>query len=126
MNINDYLEKLRSRPERQKEKIAVAATAVGVGLLFVIWLMSFSETNKVSNEAQQNISAENQLEDMKNSISRDQQSIEEMMGNLPEETLDSTEQDVAESVPAEQQAVPDEDVMPSANENNAERIPNLP
>lgn len=84
MNIGDYIEKLRARPEGQKEKIAIAATAVSFLIVLTIWLISFSEANKASSE-EQNSPAPDQLEDLRNSFGQDKQSIEEMIENLPEE-----------------------------------------
>ena len=82
MNLNNYIEKLRIKPQREREKIAVIATAVSFAIIFLIWLVSFNEMNKpVQSEAE---NQPGQLEDLKSDFSSDKASIEEMFRELPQ------------------------------------------
>ncbi|PIX90532.1 MAG: hypothetical protein COZ28_03250 [Candidatus Moranbacteria bacterium CG_4_10_14_3_um_filter_44_15] len=82
MNLNNYIEKLRIKPQREREKIAVIATAVSFAIIFLIWLVSFNEMNKpVQSEAE---NQPGQLEDLKSDFSSGKASIEEMFRELPQ------------------------------------------
>lgn len=122
MSLHDYVEKLKSKPERQRERIAVIATGVTFFLIFLIWLVSMSEADKAANEKQQS-SAANQIDEFKNSIGRDKQSIEEMMQSLPQE--ETTETMTKNPVDQGQTNVPADKI--SAEEKPIdEKIPELP
>jgi len=86
MWINNYIEKLRARPEGQRERIAVAATAASFLVIFAIWLLSFQETDRGLAE-EQNQPVENYLEEMRKNSAAEEQSIEEMIQGLPEEEM---------------------------------------
>ncbi len=111
MGINDYIEKLRAKPQKQREKIAVIATALSFILIFSIWLVSFSETNKSSN-SEQAASATDGLEDLKNSVSGDKKSIEEMMQGMSANDAASNPQS---QLPTDEQATNDGGSAPGEN-----------
>lgn len=92
MNFNDYLDKLRSRPVHERQRIAVIATGVVFSIIFLIWIVSFSEMNKIANEEAESASLSDQLEEMKNQAGGEDQSIEEMMQGFSEEELNSEEE----------------------------------
>lgn len=83
MSINDYLEKLRTKPVRERERIAVIATGIAFVIIFLIWVVSFNEMNKSAQPEAENQPA--QLEDLKSNLGSDKASIEEMFQNLPQE-----------------------------------------
>jgi hypothetical protein len=85
VNINDYIEKLRSKPVRQRERIVIAATAVSFLIILAIWLVSFSEMNK-EGQADANSSAAGQLNGLKNNVSDSKKSIEEMWSQIPSQS----------------------------------------
>lgn len=82
MNINDYIEKLRTKPVHQRERIVIAATVVSFLIILVIWLVSFSEMNK-EGQADANPSAVDQLNGLKNNVGESKKSIEEMWNQMP-------------------------------------------
>ena len=121
MNISDYIEKLRTKPARERERIAVIATGVAFAVIFVIWLVSFNEMNKPTElEA-----GPDQLEDLKNDFGSGKASIEEMFQELPsagnglEQNNNSINQ--RQTAPEENNAGSDT----SENKDGAE-IPQLP
>jgi hypothetical protein len=80
VSTSDYLEKLRRKPAREKERIAIFATAVAFLFFLGIWMVSFSETTKENSESQAASSAlSSQLEDLKGSVGQGKQSIQNMM-----------------------------------------------
>ena len=82
MNINDYIEKLKSKPVHQRERIVIAATAVSFLIILVIWLASFAEMNK-AGQTDANPSAVDQLNGLKGNVSDSKKSIEEMWKQIP-------------------------------------------
>ncbi len=82
MNINDYIEKLRTKPVHQRERIVIAATVVSFLIILVIWLVSFSEMNK-EGQTDANPSAVDQLNGLKNNVGESKKSIEEMWNQMP-------------------------------------------
>jgi predicted PurR-regulated permease PerM len=86
MNFSDYIEKLRRKPARERERIAVFATALAFLVILGIWLVSFSESNKQSTAAQNSPDISNQLDSLKNNFGQSKQSIQDMMQNLPQDT----------------------------------------
>ena len=86
--LNDYIEKIRAKPRRERERIAVIATGISFVIILVIWLVSFSEINKVTNEEENNSAMSDQLDELGDSVEEDGQSIEEMMQNLPQDSTD--------------------------------------
>ena len=91
MNINDYIEKLRNKPARQREKIVIAATAVSFLIILAIWLVSFSEMNKES-QVDANSSAVDQLNNLKGDMGESKKSIEEMWNQLPDQNEIGTQE----------------------------------
>jgi len=83
MSLQNYIEKLRTKPPREREKIAVIATAVSFAIIFLIWLISFNEMNRPAQSETE--SQPSQLEDLKSNFSSDKASIEEMFQELPQE-----------------------------------------
>ncbi len=97
MNLNDFLEKLRRKPARERERIAVIATGVAFAVIFIIWLVSFNEMNKSAQSETEN--QPSQLEDLKSNFSSDKASIEEMFQNLPQEgNLEQNNSDTGSNV----------------------------
>ncbi|OGI25107.1 MAG: hypothetical protein A3J76_02680 [Candidatus Moranbacteria bacterium RBG_13_45_13] len=93
MNIHDYIEKLRAKPRKEREKIAVIATSVSFAIIFVIWLVSFSEMNKNASEEPSSVPITDQLENMRSSMERDKQSIQDMMQELPQGETEDIDQE---------------------------------
>jgi len=141
MNTSDYLEKLRRKPAREKERIAIFATVVVFLLFLGIWLISFSETTKENSESQAASSAlTNQLEDLKGNIGQGKQSIQNMMQGAQQSGSDpgvsGQNQNIGNSVPSANYNldVNSQDTsgqnnatnnQPQSN-NNQQEIPNLP
>ena len=84
MSLNGYLEKLRAKPAREREKIAVIATGVAFAVVLVIWLLSFSEMDTKENPEPSSSPVTNQLEELRKNIGNDKQSIQDMIESLPE------------------------------------------
>ena len=84
MNLNEYIEKLRAKPVRERERIAVIATAVGFAVIFLIWIVSFNEMNKPVETQADPTSAS--LNDLKNNFQDGKDSIQNMMQQLPGQT----------------------------------------
>jgi hypothetical protein len=81
MNLHEYVEKLRAKPVRERERIAVIATAVGFAMIFLIWIVSFNEMNKPAETQADSTSAS--LNDLKNNFQTGKDSIQNMMQQLP-------------------------------------------
>jgi hypothetical protein len=77
MNINGYIEKIRRRPPAERQRIALIATGVSFALIFLIWVVSFSEMNK---ETAQLVEEQTMPEE---NVSTGQDSIENMLQNMP-------------------------------------------
>ncbi|MCX6766793.1 MAG: hypothetical protein NT170_03385 [Candidatus Moranbacteria bacterium] len=84
MNLHEYIEKLRAKPVRERERIAVIATAVGFAVIFLIWIVSFNEMNKPVETQADPTSAS--LNDLKNNFQTGKDSIQNMMQQLPGQT----------------------------------------
>lgn len=85
MNISGYIEKLRTKPTRERERIAVIATGVSFVIIFLIWLVSFNEMNK-ETQLQPEESSAASLNDLKNNFQGGKDSIQQMMEQLPGQT----------------------------------------
>jgi len=122
MNINDYIEKLRAKPVRERERIAVIATGVAFAVVLVIWLVSFSEMSRNENPEPGSSPVTNQLEDLKQSIGKEKQSIQDMMQGLPQASgLEGiSEEDLPSNGSENQNQGADE------NQNGQPEIPQLP
>jgi hypothetical protein len=81
MSIKDYIYNLQQRPVRERERIAVIATAVGFAVIFLIWIVSFKEMNKPAEVQADPTSAS--LNDLKNNFQTGKDSIQDMMQQLP-------------------------------------------
>lgn len=81
MKLKDYIHKLQQKPVRERERIAVIATAIGFAILLVIWIVSFNEMNKQSQPPVDQTSAN--LNDLKNNFQQGKDSIQNMMQQLP-------------------------------------------
>jgi len=84
MGLHDYIEKLRAKPVRERERIAVIATAIGFAMIFLIWVVSFKEMNKPVEQPVDQTSAS--LNDLKNNFDQGKDSIQNMMQDLPNQT----------------------------------------
>jgi hypothetical protein len=84
MSLHNYIEKLRAKPVRERERIAVIATAVGFAVIFLIWIVSFNEMNKPAEQPVDQTSAS--LNDLKNNFQTGKDSIQNMMQQLPNQT----------------------------------------
>gem|GEM_PF-1479901 len=85
MNIKDYISKLQQKPVRERERIAVIATAVGFLVILVIWVVSFKEMNKSAETQVDPASASlNDLKDnFQDNFQTGKDSIQNMMQELP-------------------------------------------
>jgi hypothetical protein len=136
MNISDYIEKLKRKPEKEKEKIAIIATAVSFVIILAIWLISFSETNR-SLEEKNSPNAQNQFQNLNSNLKEGKQSIQNMLQQIPSQTEPLAEpapqnntagenmpsgSDVQTNQPA---SLPDEAGQNSAQDSQGQ-IPQLP
>jgi hypothetical protein len=85
MSLKEYIYNLQQRPERERKRIAVIATAVCFSIILLIWIVSFSEMNK-SNEVQAPDQASQSLNDLKTNFQEGKDSIQNMIQDLPGET----------------------------------------
>jgi hypothetical protein len=81
MGLQNYLEKLRRKPIREKERIAIIATAVAFLIFFGIWLLSLLESGKQITPAQSSSTINEQLGGLKDSIGQGKQSIQDLIQN---------------------------------------------
>ena len=132
MNINDYLDKLRAKPARERERMAVIATGISFAVILAIWLVSFSEMNKnASPEETGSVPVQDQLEDLKKNAGESKQSIEEMMQGLPQDStglenlddLNTGNQEMGTENQSQNQDI-NQDI--NSNQNNQPEIPQLP
>lgn len=86
MKIADYLEKLKAKPIRERERIAVIATGISFAVVLLIWFMSFSEMGKNESIEPASSPVSDQLEDLRSNFLKDKQSIEEMMQSLQQDS----------------------------------------
>ncbi len=92
VSVNNYIEKLRSKPQRERERIAVVATGISFAIILVIWLVSFSEMNNITTEENSDKTID-QLKSLKNEATESKKSIEEMWNQIPsQEDLNSSNQ----------------------------------
>jgi len=120
MSLNDYIEKLRRKPEREREKIAVIATGISFAIIFLILLVSFNEIERSVQPEMENQPA--QLEDLESNLESGKSSIEEMFQQLPVEG--ELEQDVgSEEETGEAQ---NGDRNAENNQDDQPEIPSLP
>lgn len=96
MRLKDQITRIQQKPEHQRERIAVIATAVSFLIILAIWLVTFSEMNK-NTQPEENSQATEQLNDIKSSAGQGKKSIEEMWSQMPTQE---------EMMNAEQQATP--------------------
>jgi hypothetical protein len=121
MRLKEHIASIQQKPQHQRERIAVIATAVAFLVILAIWLLTFSEMNKSTQPAVDS-SATDQLNDLKSSAGEGKKSIEEMWSEMP------TQEDM---INAEQQAAPQENSINSSetvppDENKGSEIPLLP
>jgi hypothetical protein len=93
MKLKDHLARIQQKPQHQRERIAVIATAVSFSVVLVIWFLTFSEMNR-STQPEMDSSAIEQLGDLKSSAGEGKKSIEEMWGQMPnqEDMIDAERQ----------------------------------
>lgn len=131
VKIDNYLEKLRTKPERVRRRIAVAATGAAFAVILVIWFFSFSELSTDAGKESETDSLPNQLEEAKNGISPDGQSIEDMMEGFSEEDLGVGEEIPNEAPDAQSEEASGSEAQDADNssaepQDNQPEIPPLP
>ena len=84
MSLHNYIEKLRAKPVRERERIAIVATVIGFFIFVGIWIVSFREMNKSTEQPVDQTSAS--LNDLKNNFQDGKDSIQNMMQQLPSQT----------------------------------------
>lgn len=139
MKISDYIEKLRKKPEKEKERVAIIATAISFLLILAIWMISFSETNR-GLEAENSPNAQTQFQNLNNNFKEGKQSIQDMLQQVPDQSNlapETTAQnnstgeenmDGSFNAQVEPQAPPAQDEVSQnqAPDGNQEQIPQLP
>lgn len=125
MNISDYIEKIRSKPVRQRERMAVIATGVSFAIIFLIWIFSFGEMNRSVQTENENQSMQ-QMEDLKNNFSNGKASIEEMFQELPSQQNLNNAQPPALRAPEENTSDNNENTesAPGSENNKQDSIQN--
>jgi len=141
MNLQNYIEKLRAKPVRERERIAVITTAVGFAVIFLIWIVSFNEMNKPAEQPVDPASAS--LDDLKdnfqNNLQTGKDSIQNMMQQLPSEasppapTDNSAAQPSNDSLDSNDSATNTESIPAPAENNSSDQnnqdkssVPQLP
>jgi hypothetical protein len=122
------MEKLRSRSQKERERIAVLATGVSFAIIFVIWLISFSEMNKDA-PTESGTSTVGQLKDLKDGAVESKKSIEEMWNQLPsEEDLNGAVQSPVsgEANPENTSSENGQGVPTATDDGQSDQIPPLP
>jgi hypothetical protein len=135
MSIDNFIEKLRSRSPKERERIAFLATGVSFAIILVIWLISFSEMNKKSPVEGDALTID-QLKNLKDSATESKKSIEEMWNQMPGEgdlnniapPPDSAGGDASGAPNSGQNEGPAGNQIqdPSSGQNNQQEIPSLP
>ena len=132
MSIHDYIEKLRSKPVHERQRIAAVATGIAFSVIFLIWVVSFSEMNS-SSELQAEEQT-NPTENFNENSSIGRASIEEMLQGLPSsDGTDSalgtdnlgTDNSVTEGTQGEG-AVEGQSQNTNSPQDNRQEIPSLP
>jgi len=122
VNINNYIDKLRAKSVRERERIAVIATGVAFAVVLVIWLLSFSEMNKNESPEPATSPVTNQLEDLKKNIGNDRQSIQDMIESLPQ----NTDPDGLSAESPQNNGSENQSQDTNENQNSQPEIPQLP
>jgi len=126
MSLHNYIEKLRAKPIRERERIAVIATAVGFAVIFLIWIVSFNEMNKPAETQADPASAS--LNDLKNNFQDNLQtgkdSIQNMMQELPSDASSAVPTDNSGAQPSNDSlnlndSTTNSEHIPSPTENNS-------
>ena len=126
MSLKDYIHNLQQRPVRERERIAVIATAVGFAVIFLIWIVSFKEMNKPVETQVDPTSAS--LNDLKNNFQTGKDSIQNMMQQLPSQMgSNATDSTNSVSVPEADNSVGNTLPAPGAvSQNPADSATNNP
>jgi len=129
MGLYEYIERLRNKPVREREKIAIIATAVGFAFILIIWIISFNEMNKVAQPQADSTSAS--LNDLKNNFQTGKDSIQNMMNQLPSQagttgadTMNGTNNSGTGSSAAEVPSAPSIDSTQNTDNNSTGNKPN--
>lgn len=124
MSLKDYIHNLQQRPVRERERIAVIATAVGFAVIFLIWIVSFKEMNKPAETQADPTSAS--LNDLKNNFQDGKDSIQNMMQQLPSQA--GTDNNTGTAVPAPDATLqkPVDNLNNSDNNQDKPGVPQLP
>src|SRR4030042_2443049 len=122
MSLQSYIDKLRSKPVHERQRISGVATGVAFAVIFSLWIFSFSEMNN-SGETQ----AEQQAPE--DNFSAEKASIEEMLQGLSEEEM-GIEEEVsnqdAEGMQSEGTGEELQNQDESSTKDNQLEIPQLP
>jgi hypothetical protein len=137
MNLKNYIHNLQQRPVRERERIAVIATAIGFAVIFLIWIVSFKEMNKPAETQPDPTSAS--LNDLKNNFQTGKDSIQDMMQQLPSDTLSPAPTDNSGAQPnnnslnlndstTNPESIPSPTKNNSSDQNNQDKpaVPQLP
>lgn len=84
MRIREYIHNLQQRPVRERERIAIGATAVGFAIILVIWLVSFREMNREMEPQVDEMTTG--IDDLKMNFQEGKDSIQDMMEQFPSQT----------------------------------------
>lgn len=129
MSLQEYIKNLQKKPLRQRERIAVVATGVSFAIIFVIWLVSFSEMNS-SIPVEDNAPTIDQLKSLKDEAGESKKSIEEMWQNMPsqEDLSGASEQTAPTEESATGSNIGDNGLNAAGNgdSNPSDEIPPLP
>lgn len=129
MGLQNYIEKLRAKPIRERERIAVIGTGIAFAFIFIIWIVSFKEMNKPIEQPVDQSSAN--LNDLKMNFQEGKDSIQDMMQQLPSQTgeFETDSNDVGGQLPevSEDQQIPSNNVEEDVNTNqDSPELPQLP
>jgi hypothetical protein len=134
MIFKDYIQKLQQKPVRERERIAVVVTIIGFFIFVGIWIISFNEMNKQSEQPVDETSAS--LNDLKTNFQTGKDSIQNMVQQLPGQTGatgtgvnngagDSLQNPVDNSIPGN--SLDGGTTGPAENNNqNKDSVPQLP
>ena len=129
MQFKEYIRRLQNKPEHQRRRIAIIATAVSFGLVLIVWLVSFSEMNKKAREDREKSSQSlEELEGLKEEFGEGKKSIQEMFERLPSDGGADTRQEYEFNSEGENYNDSDRRDLPE-NENegqDSKKVPELP
>gem|GEM_PF-1660293 len=138
MNFNNYLQKLRAKPQKQRERIAAVATGVTFLVILLIWIFTFSELNESKPEENpEQASVSDQFGEVKEGVKSGRESIEEMMQGLPTENAGNIDEndllnapenlpEIGDETQIPDQSTPGQSIGNEQSEQPATQTPQLP